>query len=243
MILLSAAFSPLSLHALTATEIIEASEQTMQGDSLIGIYEITIKTRRWERILRMSSYVKRKEKKSFTEILAPVKDRGNRFLLIEKNMWHFVPKLQQTIKISPSMMLQSWMGSDFTNDDIVKESSIVTDYTHHLIGREQVDGHECFKLELLPKLEAAVVWGKIHYYARTSDYLPVRIEYYNERSELKKHLSCSDFKFMHDRVVPTRYKMQTVKKEDRYTLMQLLAAQYDVPIPDTVFSIQNLKRR
>ncbi len=95
---------------------------------------------------------------SFAEILSPKKDAGNRFLLINDNMWHYVPKLQQTIKISPSMMLQSWMGSDFTNDDIVKQSSLIDDYTHTLEGRETVRGVECFKVVLVPKPNAAVVW-------------------------------------------------------------------------------------
>ena len=158
-------------------------------------------------------------------------------------MWHYVPKLQQTIKISPSMMLQSWMGSDFSNDDIVKESSIVNDYTHHLIGRETVDGHECYKLELIPKPDVAVVWGKILYYARTNDYLPVREEFYSEHDVLKKRLTNSSFKQMHDRVIPTEYKMETLKKKDRYTLMVLKAAKFDVEIPNRIFTLQNLKRK
>jgi len=242
-LLIMSSFLYTNVFAITATEIIEKSEQAMQGESQIAIADITIKTRRWTRTMKLKSYLIRKDKKSFSEILSPRKDAGNRFLLIDQNMWHYVPKLQQTIKISPSMMLQSWMGSDFTNDDIVKESSIVTDYTHHLIGNETIDDHECYKLELIPKPDAAVVWGKIIYYARISDYLPVREEFYNEHNELKKHLTLSNFKKMGDRVIPILYKMQTVKKQDRYTLMELETARFDVPIPEAVFTLQYLKKR
>jgi len=238
-----AATAPSSSHALTAAEIIEKSETAVQGDSQVSIAEITIKTRRWTRTMEMKSYMDRIEKKSFAEILSPRKDAGNRFLMIGDKMWHYVPKLQQTIKISPSMMLQSWMGSDFTNDDIVKESSIVKDYTHHLIGRETVDGHPCYKLELIPKPESAVVWGKIIYFARTDDFLPVREEFYNEHNVLKKHLTCSRFRKMDDRVIPVLYKMQTVRKKDRYTLMELKAVKFDIPIADEMFTLQQLKKR
>lgn len=234
------------LFAITGKEIVEKSDRLVQGDTQISVSEITIKTRRWTRTMKMKSQMDRKNRdnlKSFSEIYAPKKDAGNRFLMIGDKMWHFVPKLQQTIKISPSMMLQSWMGSDFTNDDIVKESSIITDYTHHLLGKETLDTYECYKVELIPKPDAAVVWGKIVYFARVSDLLPVRQEFYNEHNDLKKYLGYSEFRKMHDRVIPTRYKMQTVKKKDRYTLMEIKAVKFDVPLPGKVFTLQNLKRK
>jgi outer membrane lipoprotein-sorting protein len=231
------------LSAITASEIIERSDEAIRGNTQIGIFEITIKTRRWTRTMKMKSYEIRKAKKSFAEIYEPKKDAGNRFLLIDKNMWQYVPKLQQTVKISPSMMLQSWMGSDFTNDDIVKESSIVNDYTHSIIGKETMDGHPCYKIQLLPKPDAAVVWGKILYYAREGDYLPVREEFYNEHNVLKKVMTCSSFKKMDDRLIPTLYKMQTVKKSNRYTIMEIKRVKFDANIPENIFSLQNLKRR
>ena len=229
--------------ALTGKEIIKKSEETVRGDTLIGSYSMTIKTRRWTRTMKMKSWQERKTKKSFSEITAPKKDAGNRFLLIDQNMRHYIPKLQKDIKISPSMMLQSWMGSDFTNDDIVKESSIIDDYTHELQGKEKIDGHECYKVVLVPKPDAAVVWGKIVYYARTGDYLPVREEFYNQHGVLKKFMTFSDFKVMDNRLIPTTYRMQTVKKEDRYTVMQIEDIRFNAPIPGKVFTLQNLKRR
>jgi len=228
---------------LNATGIIERSESAIQGDTQIASAEITVKTRRWTRSMEMTTYTDRLRKKSFAEITSPRKDAGNRFLLMGHRMWHYIPKLQQTVKISPSMMLQSWMGSDFTNDDIVKESSILTDYTHRILGTETIDGHECHRIELQPKPDAAVVWGKIIYYARTDDHLPVREEFYNERNVLKKYMTFHDFRVMHDRVIPTRYRMQTVKKKDQYTLYVINDARFDVPIADSRFSLQHLKRK
>lgn len=232
-----------SVYAQNATDIIRKSEKAVRGNSMMGVYEITIKTRKWTRTMTMKSWEKRIGKKSFSEITSPARDAGNRFLLTGQQMRQYVPKLQKDIKISPSMMLQSWMGSDFTNDDIVKESSITKDYFHSLNGSEKINKHDCYKIIMKPKPEAAVVWGKIIYFARKSDSLPVREEFYNEHDKLKKVMNMSDFKRMHDRVIPTTYKMETVRKKGRYTLMKIKYAKFNVRIPPRVFTLQNLKRR
>jgi outer membrane lipoprotein-sorting protein len=229
--------------ALTAYEIIEKSENAVRGDTSQGTYEVTVKTRRWTRTMKMTSYDNKLLKKSFDEIVAPEKDAGTRFLLLDKNMWNYIPKLQQTIKISPSMMLQSWMGSDLTNDDIVKMSSIKVDYTHKLIGNETIDNQKCYKIELTPKPDAAVVWGKMIIFARESDCLPVLHEFYNEHGIKKRTWSFSEFRTMHDRVIPTVYKVQSTGKEDQYTIMEIKDVKYNQPIPDRTFTLQNLQRK
>src|SRR5271157_302994 len=152
------------------------------------------------------------------------------------------------MKIQPSMMLQSWMGSDFTNDDIVKESSIIEDYVHSLDGKATVDGQECYRVMLKPKPEAAVVWGKILYYARTADCLPVKEEFYDQHGVLKKTMSCSNLKTMHGRLVPTVYRMATLKKRrdtdaDEYTMLEIKDVVFNVAIENRIFSLQHLKRR
>jgi outer membrane lipoprotein-sorting protein len=243
MLLTAGIAVPGDAFALTAKEIIEKADAATRGNSQMATVDITVKTRRWTRTMSMRSWEIRAQKKSFAEVFFPAKDAGNRFLLIDKNMWQYVPKLQQTVKISPSMMLQSWMGSDFSNDDIVKESSIVVDYTHRLAGSETVEGMKCHKIELIPKPDAAVVWGKIIYFARESDCLPVRAEYYGERNVMKKVMTCSSFRTMHDRIIPCTYRMQTVGKTDQYTLMEMKDVRFNIVIPARTFSLQNLTRR
>jgi outer membrane lipoprotein-sorting protein len=243
LVLFSLNIYPAKSFGISASDIIKKSESALRGKTQIALYEITIKTRSWTRTLKMRSWENRLQKKSFSEIISPKKDAGNRFLLVKSTMKHFIPKLQKVIKISPSMMLQAWMGSDFSNDDIVKESSIHEDYFHRTIGNKTIDGNPCYIVELKPKPDSAVVWGKILYYAREKDYLPVREEFYNEHNVLKKVLTCSNFKKMHDRVIPTIYKMVTVKKKNRYTVMKITRTKFNMRIPSRVFTLQNLKGR
>ncbi|MBP7736963.1 MAG: outer membrane lipoprotein-sorting protein [Spirochaetes bacterium] len=247
------AFSGVEAAAMTAKEIVEKSEKAMRGNSQVAVCEMTIKTRRWTRTLKVKNWENRIIRKSFTEVLAPKADAGNRFLMVNRDrlMWQYNPRVGKEIKIHPSMMLQSWMGSDFTNDDIVKESSMIEDYHHTLAGTKTVDGHRCHWITMKPKQGAAVVWGSLVSYARTADCLPVRLEYYDQHGKLKKVLSFSNFREMGGRVIPVTYRMTTMKKRresddgdvEEYTLMEIRNASFDIPIDDSVFTIQNLKRR
>ncbi len=229
--------------SIEARDIIAKSEDALRGKTQVMDLEVRIKTPKWERTMRLKSWENRLAKKSFSEIVAPAKDAGNRFLLINKQMRHYVPKLQKVIKLSASMMLQSWMGSDFSNDDILKESSILKDYYHTLAGQDTVAGFECYRVILHPKPKAAVVWGKIVYYARLADFLPVRQEFYNDHNVLKKVMSFKEFRQMGGRTIPTVYRMRSVKKKNRYTEITVKSVRFNLKIPPKMFSLQNLKRR
>ena len=150
------------LHAqeLTAKEIIRKADEKTRGLSSEGIMTMTVVRPDWTRTITMKTWSKNREY-SLVLITSPAKDKGSVFLKIKTEMWNWVPSIDKTIKIPPSMMLQSWMGSDFTNDDLVRQSSIVVDYTHKLLGREKIRDMECFKIELTPLPDAAVVWGKV----------------------------------------------------------------------------------
>jgi hypothetical protein len=202
--------------------------------------------------MELKSWDNRAAKKSFVEIIAPKKDAGNRFLMIMKEnlMWEYNPDIGREMKIFPSMMLQSWMGSDFTNDDIVKESSIIYDYTHVLEGKQAVNGMECYRVRLVPKSQAAVVWGKLIYFTRVNDSLPVRQEFYDQHGNLKRLLTCEDFRRMDGRVIPTRYKMITMKRllepaqtGSEYTMMELKNVVFNKKIDNYIFTLQNLSRK
>ena len=139
--------------------------------------------------------------KSFILMLAPARDKGVTFLKIGREMWNYIPRINRVIKIPPSMMLQSWMGSDFTNDDLVKESSVVDDYTHEFLGREEEAGFDAYKVALTPKPTAPVVWAKIVEWIRVDDYVPLKAEYYNERGELIRTLVFLDIEEMGGRTI------------------------------------------
>ncbi len=235
MLLPSAALS----GDITGREIIKRMDELMRGASSVGLYEMEITTPHWTRRLRLRAYEKGREK-TFVRILYPPKERGVATLRIGYEMWNYFPKIERVIKIPPSMMLNSWMGSDFTNDDIVRESSRVNDYVHKNLGRETMEGREVWKVESRAKEDAPVVWDRIISYVRTDGFIPVKEEFYSERGELVRVLTFSAVKEMGGRTIPTRWEMRPVKK-NRKTVFTILEVEFDVPIDDGIFTIRHMK--
>ena len=229
-----------SVHAQDALEIIKKVDQKMRGDYSYQELEMKIVRPDWERSITMKSWSKGTTD-AVILITSPAKEKGQVFLKRDKEMWNWVPSIERMIKIPPSMMMQSWMGSDFTNDDLVRESSIVVDYNHHYLGEEEVKGVNCWKLQLDPKPDAPVVWGKIIAWVDKS-YNQRKVEYYDEDGYLENIMYQSDIKHMDDRDIPTHLEMIPADEEGKMTVINVLAATFDDPIPDSFFSQQNMQR-
>ncbi len=140
------------------------------------------------------------------------------------------------------MMMQSWMGSDFSNDDLVKESSITNDYYHSYLKDTLIENYQCYKIELLPKEDAPVVWGKIHAYVEKEEYFQLLVKYFDEDGFQVNTMILSDVKEMGGRLLPTRLEMIPTEEEDRKTVIVYNHMEFDFPIQDEFFSLQNMKR-
>ncbi|MBM3326414.1 MAG: outer membrane lipoprotein-sorting protein [Calditrichaeota bacterium] len=224
-----------------ATEIIRRADAHIRGNTSIAEMTMQVVKLDWSREISMKAWSKG-DKFGLILITAPARDKGTTFLLRDKEVWNWVPTIERVIKMPPSMMLQSWMGSDFTNDDLVKESSTVKDYTHKLTGDSTVGGRECYVIELIPKPDAAVVWGKVRTWITKKDYLQLRGEFFDEDGALVNIMVLSDIKMMGGRLLPTRFEMIPVDKPKQKTVLIYNSLIFDQPIEDGFFSEQNMKR-
>jgi hypothetical protein len=223
-----------------AETIIRKVDQKMRGESSYQEMEMKIVRPEWERSVSMKSWSKGTEL-ALIYITAPAKEKGQVFLKRETEMWNWVPSIERMIKIPPSMMMQSWMGSDFTNDDLVRESSIIRDYHHTLGGEEEVDGAVCWKLELNPKEDAPVVWGKIITWV-DKDFNQRKVEYFDEDGNLENTMFLTDVKQMDDRKMPTHWEMIPADEEGKKTVINVEKAEFNDPIEEAFFSQQNMRR-
>ncbi|GET33524.1 outer membrane lipoprotein-sorting protein [Prolixibacter bellariivorans] len=239
--LLVMAFGSLTAKAQDAKEIVNKANDLLRGQSSESVMTMKIIRPKWERTLQFKSWSKGTEY-SLIYVLAPAKEKGQVFLKRGKEIWNWVPSIERMIKIPPSMMMQSWMGSDLTNDDLVKESSIVEDYNHKIIGEEKINGYNCYKIEMIPKEDAAVVWGKIITWISKEHYYTLKNEYYDEDGYLINEETLSKIKKMGDRTLPTYFEMVPVDKKGHKTTMEFNNVKFDMPIKDSFFSIQNMKR-
>lgn len=223
-----------------AAEIVRKADDKMQGVSSQSEMSMTIIRPTWERTVSFKSWTKGREY-AMTLITAPPKESGQSFLKRNNEMWSWNPTINRMIKLPPSMMSQGWMGSDYTNDDILKESSLVIDYHHTIIGTGQVSGYDCYKIQLDPKEEAAVVWGKIILYISKQEFFELKAQYFDEEGILVKTHLLSDIQFMYDRKIPTRYEIIPGDKSNQKTVVIITRATFDVPVSDAFFSQQNMK--
>ena len=227
---------------MSAKEIVKEAEDQWQGEKS-SISRMTMKIIRptWERTIKMKSWIKGRDY-ALTLITAPASEEGQTFLKRDNEMWHWMPSIGRLIKLPPSMMSQGWMGSDYTNDDILKESSMVVDYNHSLLGEEKVNGTLCYKINMKPKEDAAVVWGKVIKWISKEHFNQLKAEYYDEDGELIRTELLSEVKEMDDRMVPTYIEVIPEDEKEKKTVLELNKIQFNRDIPDNFFSQQNMKR-
>jgi len=204
-----------SANAQDATEIIKKADEKWNGEKSSESYMVmTIVRPTWERTIEFKNWTKGKDK-ALTLITEPAKEKGQSFLKRGTEMWNWMPSIGRMIKLPPSMMADGWMGSDYTNDDILKESSIVVDFTHKIIGNETIDGLDCWKIELIPNEDAAVVWGKIVKWISKDEYIQMKSEYFDEDEYLIKTEFASDVKIMDGRKIPGKIEIVPEDKKTR----------------------------
>jgi outer membrane lipoprotein-sorting protein len=226
---------------LRAKQIIVKADNLQRGETSKGEMSMTIIRPKWKRTVTMKMWAKGKDF-SMTYITSPAKDKGQVFLKRKNEMWNWVPTISRMIKIPPSMMSQGWMGSDYSNDDILKESSIVVDYTHKVIESDKVDGIDCYKIELTPKEDATVVWGKVYKWVSKEEFWQLKTQYFDEDDELIRTEQASKVKQFGDRKLPSYLEIIPADKPGQKTVVTIISSEFNVKIDESFFSQQNMKR-
>jgi|SRR6185312_1259165 len=224
-----------------ARDIIKKAEDIIKGNTSVA--EITVEVVRptWKRTMSMKAWSKG-DKYSMILVTGPAKDAGTVFLKRDKEVWNWLPSIERVIKLPPSMMTQSWMGTDFTNDDLVKEASSVNDYTHRLLGDSTIGDRKCWKIEMIPLPQAAVVWSKVYVWVDQKDYLELRLEFYDEDNKLVSIMKASDIKTLGGRILPSKMEMIPMDKKGQETVMMYNTITFDQPIDDNYFTTENMKK-
>ncbi len=225
----------------TATEIVKKSNDNNFGLTSQGVSKMTVVRPDWSREVEMKSWSKGTDY-YLIYITSPARDKGQVFLKRKQELWNWMPTIGRMIKLPPSMMMQSWMGSDFTNDDLLKQSSLVKDYVHTIIAEETIDNHKTWEIEFIPKPDAPVVWGKITMWITKTHYLQIKVKYFDETLELVNTMIGSKIKNVGNRMLPTKMEMIPADKPGNKTILEYSSIIFDKPISDRFFSQQNMKK-
>jgi outer membrane lipoprotein-sorting protein len=221
----------------SAAQLLDQVDDLYRGKSAHGKMTMTVVHPKYRRTLTMEFWSKGTEK-SLIRILEPKKERRTATLKNGNNIYNYLPKVDKTIKIPASMMGGSWMGSDFTNDDLVKEHRMAQDYQPRITAENQQE----IEITCIPKPRAAVVWGKVVVKLRASDSMPLKILYHKEDGTLERRLEFSDIRDIGGRRIPTQMTMTPVNKRGHQTIVRYLEIEFDIGVPDSMFTVGNLRR-
>lgn len=225
--------------ALDVDAIVRAGFDYWRGQSSASVVEMTIHRPRWERSMTIRAWTRGQDQSIFW-IIAPPRENGTGTLKKKRQMWIYNPRINRTIKIPPSMMSQSWMGSDFSNNDLVKSDSLLHDYTHVLIGTGTHQGRRVYHIRSLPKAGAPVVWGCQELKIR-EDYILLEQIFFDEEFKPVKVLAAEEIQMLGGRLFPRVWKMQQVEKPAEYTRLEYLELAFDVDLPERLFTLSALK--
>lgn len=226
---------------LTAKEIITKADEKFNGEmSGYSVMSMTIVRPTWQRTVEFKSW-SLEDDYALSLITAPAREKGQTFLKRGTEMWSWNPAISRFIKLPPSMMSQGWMGSDYTNDDILRESSVVDDYTHSIEGEEEIDGSNCFKIKLTAKDDAEVLWGHQLWWVDKKEFIVLKAELYDEDGYLVRTERGTDLKTMDGRFIPTTIELEPADEEGRKTVLKILEVKFNVKLEESFFSQQNMK--
>ena len=229
------------IQAQDVKEIIRKADETMRGGSSVSEMTIDIIRPTWSRSIKMKSWSLGTEF-SLSYTVAPAKDKGAVFLKRKTELWNWVPSIERTIKMPPSMLSQSWMGTDMTNDDLVRQTSNVDDFEHKLLGEEKIEGRKCWKIEMIPHEDVPVVWGKLMVWVDQVDHIYMRNEFYDEDGFLVNTMNAKSVKKMGGRMMATILEVIPAEEEGCKTVLTYNSIQFDVEIKESFFTVQNMKR-
>jgi outer membrane lipoprotein-sorting protein len=226
---------------ITATEIVRKADDKFKGEqSGYSVMTMTIVRPSWQRTVEFKSWSK-EDDFALTLITAPAREKGQTFLKRGTEMWSWNPAINRLVKLPPSMMSQGWMGSDYTNDDILRESSVVNDYNHSIEGTEPVDGRDCWKIKLLAKEDAEVLWGHQVWWVDKKEFIVLKAELFDEDGYLVRSEKASELKTIDGRFIPTLLELVPAENEGYKTILKIVEMKFNIKIEDSFFSQQNMK--
>lgn len=233
-------FSAHKSTELTAEEILSKAERNVTATATIATLRITASRPKWSKTITLKTWTKGMEYAA-AYILSPEKDKGTVYLKNKNDVWNYLPKINKTVKLPANLMSQNWMGTDLSTDDLVRLSNLTKDYTAKRIEGKTVSGRECYGIQLDPKPDADVLWGRLKVYIDKQDYLQLQTTFYDEDLEVVNVLLGGEIKDFNGVKIPSKFYMVPAGRKGMNTKLEYLDADFNASIDNAFFSKENLE--
>jgi outer membrane lipoprotein-sorting protein len=220
--------------------VVKYFEDLYRSDSSISVVELTVTRPRSTRTMTMKVWTRGRDK-ALILIQQPVREAGAATLKVDANLWNYLPRIKRTIRIPPSMMLASWMGTDLTNDDLVRESSFSEDYAYQLVGRSNDPAGWVVRFDAKPGLVG--LWNRIELLLSADGTIPLQARYYDRKSRLARTMSWDDVRELGGRRLPVHMTLVPEDEPGHRTELHYREIQFDVDVPESTFSLSNLEQQ
>jgi len=224
-------------------DLVSHLDQLYRSDDSYSEMIMTVETPNWTRTMEMKAWSEGTDR-TFIRIVSPAREAGMATLRIGDQMWNYLPNTNSTVRVPPSMMSGSWMGSDITNNDIVREITYAEDYTWSYLPDSAVSGaaeEEALYLELVPRQSAAVTWSSIVVAVSEEGLLPIWERYYDGSGEPIRTVFYSEVEELGGRTIPTVMQVVPADEEGNRTTIEWTGASFDRGVEDEVFTLRNLQ--
>jgi outer membrane lipoprotein-sorting protein len=222
-------------------KLVQRTEQLLSGKSSLAVMTMAIKTPTWSRKIKLKIWTKGQDYALIRVLQGGPHETGMMTLKREKQLWNYLPQAGRVMKLPSGMLGDSWMGSDFTNDDLVKGSSITRDFLSKVDGVVEVSGKKAWHVTLVPRKEAVVVWGKIELIVDRASCVPIEQHFFDEEGKAVRSLIYSDFKQLGWRTFPQKMTV-TPAEAGRETAITYETIDFDVEVSDDTFSLHRLQQ-
>lgn len=226
-----------SAQELDLKSIVYKADNRLRGKSSVATMKITTVRPKYTREMELKSWTQNDDL-SLMYISAPARDKGTTYLKRTKEIWYYLPSIERNIKMPPSMMNQSWMGTDLSNDDLVKKTSMANDFDHELIASEKINDIDCYHISLIPHEDTEVIWGKIEIWVDNAHFNILKQQSFDEDLALVNTVEGSIVKEMDGEILPTILVFYPADKPGQKTIMEYLTLKFNVKIPDYYFTTQ-----
>ncbi|MFT3706615.1 MAG: outer membrane lipoprotein-sorting protein [Archangium sp.] len=221
--------------------LIQRTERVQDGKSMVSVMKMTIKTPQYERSVKMKLWTRGRDFALIKVLEGGPRETGMMTLKREKQLWNYLPQAGRVMKLPSGMMGDSWMGSDFTNDDLVRGSSLANDFTSSVDKTVDVGGRKAWFVTLTPKKDAKVVWSKVELMLDRETCVPLEQRFYDEEGAVTRRMAFSDIKKIGWRNFPMTLSM-VPPESTRQTTLQYESVEFDGDVPEDTFSLRRLQQ-
>ena len=230
----------LSAFSQDARTILKRTQQNLQGASVYAELEIEIIREDWTRKVELNTWSHQGDY-ALIFVTAPERERGTAFIKNQEEVWNYQPQINRAIKLPTSMMMQSWMGSDFSNDFLLQRSSILDDYTHEYEGLEKVSGRDCHKITLQPKVDADIIWGRIETWIDTKEDVQLKTAFFDEDGFLVNTVIGKDLKTFDGKMMPSVIEIEPAESDGEITKVTYKTLSFRPDIDTSIFTVDHVK--